>query len=266
MREDLEFASRLAEKAGNLLKEYFRSDTLQVGFKSDHSLVTAADLAADALIGEELRAHYPDDLLLSEETSPALRADQDIENKSLWVVDPLDGSTNFNLGLQYWGISLARLEHGFPSLAVIHFPLLDETYSAVRGEGAWLNGATLRIQPQKFHKIAYFACCARTHKSYQVEIPYKTRILGSAAYTYCAVARSAAIIGFEVTPKIWDLAGAWLIVEQAGGSLATIDGETPFPVRSGLDYSQRCYPTLASYDPQRLAWARERIQPKPTKM
>jgi len=266
MDEDLSFAIGLAKQAGEQLRNQFHSDTLRIHFKTDQSLVTEADIAADELIRSALQERYPDDMLLSEELAPQTGELQDIQNRFIWVIDPLDGTTNFNLGLQCWGVSLARLKHGVPVLAVVHFPLLEETYCALKDEGATLNGQPLKIQPDKFRKIAYFACCSRTHQRYQVEIPYKTRILGCASYTYCAVARSAAAVGFEVTPKVWDLAGAWLVLEEAGGVIAPIEGETPFPVKPGIDYTARCYPTLASFSVERLEWARLRIRPKPTKL
>jgi myo-inositol-1(or 4)-monophosphatase len=95
-----------------------------------------------------------------------------------------------------------------------------------------------------------------------VDIPYKTRILGCAAYTLCAVARNIAIVGFEATPRIWDIAGAWLVLQEAGGQVATLDGSLPLPLRPGLDYASQSFPTLAAADTERLAWARTRIHPK----
>ena len=178
------------------------------------------------------------------------------------MVDPLDGTTNFNLGLPFWGVSIARLVAGWPETAALYFPQLGELYSAQKGQGAWLNGQPLRVRRDQFRKLSFFACCSRTLKHYQVDIPYKTRILGCAAYTFCAVARNIAILGFEATPKIWDIAGAWLVLQEAGGEIAALDGQPPLPLRPGLDYACQAFPTLAAADAERLAWARERIRPK----
>ena len=180
------------------------------------------------------------------------------------MVDPLDGTTNFHLGLPFWGVSIARLVDGWPETAALYFPQLGELYSAQKGQGAWLNGQPLQVRRDQFRKLSFFACCSRTLKHYQVDIPYKTRILGCAAYTFCAVARNIALLGFEATPHIWDIAGAWLVVQEAGGEIAALDGQSPLPLRPGLDYACQAFPTLAAADAERLAWARQRILPKPS--
>lgn len=262
MSEKLAALTDLAVRAGARLSRAYRSGDFQTRFKDDHSLVTQADLEADQFITGELKRLFPEDSFLSEELSPAYPAGAGGSASALWVIDPLDGTTNFSLGLQFWGVSIARLVDGLPELAVLSFPLLGELYSAQRGAGAQLNGNPLRIQPETRHKLTFFTCCSRTFRRYQVEIPYKTRILGSAAYTFCAVARSVSILGFEATPKIWDLAAAWLIVEEAGGSICALAEPGPFPVRAGVDYAARSFPTLAASSRERLEWALKRITPK----
>ena len=151
-----------------------------------------------------------------------------------------------------------------PTLGVLHFPLLGETYTAQRGGGATLNGEALRVRtPDPQDRSTLFVCCSRTLRSYDVGIRYKRRILGSAAYDFCTVARSMALIAFEARPKIWDLAAAWLVVEEAGGCAAAYqDGNSPFPIRPGKDFSGIDYPALAAATPELIQKGKTQIQPK----
>ena len=263
MTDSLDFATQLAFQAGELLLGFHNSGDLSARLKDDYSLVTQADIETDQLIASAIQRAYPDDLILSEELQPDYPGGTEAPDRAVWVVDPLDGTTNFQLGLPFWGVSIARLVGGWPEIAALYFPQLDELYTAQQGQGAWLNRQPLQVRRDQFRKVSFFACCSRTLKLYQVDIPYKTRILGSAAYTFCAVARNIAIIGFEATPRIWDLAGAWLVLGEAGGQIAALEGQPPLPLRPGIDYASQSFPCLAAADTLRLAWARQRIHPKP---
>jgi myo-inositol-1(or 4)-monophosphatase len=273
MTDALTFATRLALQTGRLLLEHHSLTGTQASLKKDHTLVTTADLTADRLISQTIRECFPNDELLSEELQPEYKSHASGSpekkltafrlEKAVWVIDPLDGTTNFSLGLHYWGVSIARLEDGLPKVAALCFPLLDELYTAQRGQGAYLNGDRIRVRPpDKDHPASFFSCCSRTHKRYDVKVRYKTRILGSATYDLCSVARGTAVLGFQATPKIWDIAGAWLMVEEAGGVVETHDSSEPFPLMVLQDYNQQAYPTLAAANQEVLAKGREWIQPK----
>jgi len=86
--------------------------------------------------------------------------------------------------------------------------------------------------------------------------------MGSAGYSMCAVAKGIAIVAFEATPKIWDIAAGWLLVSEAGGVIETLDFSHPFPIQPGFDYSRKNYPTLAAADRKVLERARAQILPK----
>lgn len=255
----LSFATDLAVETGALLKEYFHHQGLAAELKPDNTLVTEADLAADRLIRQAIREKYPNDGILSEEGGTLYPGGY----TQVWVIDPLDGTTNFSLGLHYWGVSIARLRDGVLEMAVAHFPLIDETYTAQRGQGAFLNGEPLRVKdPKPNSPNSFFACCSRTYKHYRVNLPYKTRTLGSAVYHLCSVAKSAAIIAFEATPKLWDVAGGWLIVQEAGGSVQTLTGESPFPAQPGCEYEKKGFPALAAATPHLIEEAKDKLVPK----
>lgn len=254
----LTFATSLAKETGALLKEYFHYQNLKSHLKADSSLVTEADLAADRRIRQVIQAAYPEDGILSEEKGTTYPSD----HTQVWVIDPLDGTTNFSLGLHHWGVSIARLRDGCPTTAVAYFPMVDEIYTAQEGQGAFLNENPLYIKDPKLNSPnSFFACCSRTYQQYQVNIPYKTRTLGSAVYHLCSVAKSAAIVAFEATPKLWDIAGAWLIVQEAGGVVQTLDENALFPAKSGYDYKKKAFPTLAAATPQLIRTSQNQLTP-----
>jgi myo-inositol-1(or 4)-monophosphatase len=260
MDADLHFASHLARQAGELLLGYFNRADNQTQLKADNSIVTAADVAADHLIKQSIQEAYPADILLSEELQTVYPK---ISDGTVWIIDPLDGTTNFSLGLYYWGVSIARLRDVQVELAALYFPLLDELFTARRGQGAFLNGEPIHVKPpDPGQPASFFACCGRTHRRYDVRVPYKPRILGSAAFSFCSVARGIALIGFEATPKIWDIAAVWLLVEEAGGVIESYNQDAPFPLVPGLDYSQHNFPTLAAATRGLIQKARSWIQPK----
>jgi myo-inositol-1(or 4)-monophosphatase len=258
----LDFAAGLARQAGALLVEYFRRGQFNPTLKPDHSVVTEADVAADRLIAGAIQAQFPNDLLLSEELAPSYDP-QGLAQQAVWIVDPLDGTTNFAVGLQHWGVLIARLVNGMPDTGVLYFPLLDELYTAQRGRGAALNGLPLRTPaPGDLSPVSFFSCCTRTARRYNVSVPYKMRILGSTGYTLAAIARGLAIVGFESTPKVWDLAAGWVLIEEAGGVIESYTEPAPFPLRPGLDYVRQSFPTLAAASPALAAQTRQQITPK----
>ena len=256
----LSFAVQLARQAGDLLMQYYGSEDLVATLKVDHSVVTEADIAADDLIAASIHQFYPDDFLMSEEHQSAYPLHEFQSDRGVWIVDPLDGTTNFSLGIPIWGVMLARLVGGWPETGVLYFPVLGELYSAQLGQGAFYNGAPLQVQPPSSRRpLSFFSCCSRTYRFYQVNVPYKTRIFGSTGYSLCALAHSIAIVSFDAAPKIWDIAAAWLVVSESGGVIETLDHSQPFPLQPGIDYSQRHFPTLAAANQELAARARQQI-------
>lgn len=259
----LQFATRLARQAGTLLLEDFYRRDLQSGLKEDHSIVTDADLASDRLITNAIQAECPGEALLSEELQPAYSPPSPQNDAAVWIVDPLDGTSNFSLGFPLWGVLIARLVGGWPDTAVLYYPAVNELYSAQRGQGATMNGLPISVlPPDSSRPHAFFTCCSRTFRQYNIKIPYKVRILGSASYSLCAVARGMALLSFEATPKVWDIAAGWLLVQEAGGLVETLDGSQPFPLRPGLPYAHLSFPTVSAATPELLARAHAQIIPK----
>lgn len=259
MKNPYEFAIDLSVNVGKTLLDRYHSGDIEARLKADTSLVTEADILADKLITQAISDEFPNDAILSEEINTILSTD----SQAIWVVDPLDGTTNFALGVQYWGISIAHLVKGHLQSAVIYFPVIDELYSAESNKGAWLNGNLIHTKaPKRDQPAPFFSCCSRTFRYYDVDIPYKPRILGSAAYTFCAVAHGIAVLGFEATPKIWDVAAGLLIVTEAGGAIETLDNQVVFPLTVGVDYSQISVPTIIASVQGLIPRARNQIRLK----
>lgn len=258
------FAEEIAKKTGELLLDYFRKTDLEAGYKADKTVLTEADLAADNLLRQEIHGRFPKDIILSEEDEESIFPLSEGEvDKPMWILDPLDGTTNFSLGLHIWGVLIARLEGGTVQLSIMYFPRLEECYSARRGEGAYLNGQRIHvIPPDPDRPWSFFTCCSRTHRRYHVRIPYKPRILGAAAYSFCSVARGMAVLGFEATPKIWDIAPGWLLVEEAGGVVETLKGIAPFPITARIDYGSKFFPTIIAANRELADRAQKQIIPK----
>ena len=136
-------------------------------------------------------------------------------------------------------------------------------YTVQRGQGAFMNVVQMQVKPpRKDEPFTFFSCCSRTHRMYTVQVPYKARILGSAAYSFCSLARGISLLSFEATAKVWDVAGAWLVVDEAGGLIETLDGSQPFPLTPGIDYTAKEFPILAASTPALAARARQQILPK----
>jgi len=238
----LDFIKSAAVQTGKLLLDHFYNGNRQGELKADRTLVTKADQNADLLLQNLIKEKYPDDGILSEEGNTVFP-----ENDHVWVLDPLDGTVNFSLGLHYWGVSISHLKNGVPQTAAVYFPVVDELFSASRAEGAELNGTPLLVSnPPVDSPYPVFVHCSRMHDKYQVKLPYKTRSLGVAAYHLCLITKGTGILAFESTPKLWDFAGSWLIVEEAGGLIRAHGEHQPFPAQPGIEYSDHPYAILAS--------------------
>ena len=242
MNDLSEFSINLAIRTGDFLKEFFNHAGIQASQKPDKTVVTEADLAADRLITNEIRENFPEHEIISEESSYHFTNPHSV----VWIIDPLDGTTNFSLGLPIWGVSIACLLNGSPEYGVAYFPIIKELYSARRGFGAFLNHNRIATRaPDPTQPMSFFACCSRSFRQFDISIPYKSRITGSGVYNFCLVARGSALLGLDAAPKIWDLAAAWLLVEEAGGVISPFEGPSPFPICPNIDYGNTNYPTLA---------------------
>jgi len=256
MTTKMEFLISLATSTGKELLKYFNRDGINATLKSDDTTITIADTIADELITSAIRKEFPKDMIISEESSLVL----DSTEGSVWIIDPLDGTTNFSLGFPYWGISIARVTDGFPALGAIYFPVLGELYTAEKGTGAFLNGDKIRSHdPDRVRPQNMIVCSGNAHNIYQVNLPYKKRTVGSAAHDYCLVARGAAVFGIQNKSKIWDIAAGYLILKEAGAALKFVGEMQPFPIKKSVNYNEINFPSFLASNEKLLEHGLERI-------
>ena len=226
MSSDLELAVRAAQAAGELLLERFEEPVRGLGVKSSRTdMVSDADHDAEALIQELLASERPDDGLIAEEGSRA-----DSGNGRLWVVDPLDGTTNFLYGLQSWCVSIALEDDGGGLLGVVHQPLRGDTFVAERGAGASVNGEPLAVRRPPALATALLATgfgYDPERRAWQARtltrlLPHirDIRRAGAAALDLAWVAAGRLDAYWERGLNHWDWAAGELLVTEAGGAVA----------------------------------------------
>ncbi len=209
--------------------------------KAPADLVTAADRAVERLITERIRSRFPDDRIVAEESAGS---DDGVAGRC-WIVDPIDGTTNFVHGHPYVCVSIAFADLDGLAAAVIRAPFLSEEFHALRGHGAYLNGVPLRISevddpsgalfatgfPFKGGKgdpTAYFGLVADVLRGC-----HGVRRAGSAALDLAYVAAGRVDGFFEIGLQPWDTAAGLLLVTEAGGQVSGWPGDTADPLCSG---------------------------------
>lgn len=231
----LDIAIEAAKKAGELLLELFNTKT-EITFKSDRSIVTKADLKADALITNLIEDVFPHHSILSEESG---EKSKDLEY--LWVIDPLDGSTNFSVHNPFFAVSIGLLYKYKPLLGVVYSPVQDELFVATRNSGAKLNNQTITVNKDAVFETSFLAYCnGRDQHSREEMIKIygelkkqnnMFRQVGAASLELCYVA--AGRFGSFIMPGInpWDVMAGALIVNEANG-LTTDFENNPFNMKS----------------------------------
>ncbi|OGL79472.1 hypothetical protein A3E39_00555 [Candidatus Uhrbacteria bacterium RIFCSPHIGHO2_12_FULL_60_25] len=225
-----------AVRAGErvLLRHFNVNHTQKYGFKKFHEIVTEADKRSNDAIIKVLKQLSPDIPVLSEEGGTideraAPRADL------AWVLDPLDGTTNYAARLPLWGISLALVRRGHPILGVISLPVLKHRYHAVKGGGAWMG--RVRLHTSKTRDLAdsigllCFGYDGGSYRRYRrieptlTEKSRSTRKLGAAVVESTWVASGRADYAILNGVHDWDVAAGTLLVTEAGGRVLTLKGE-----------------------------------------
>lgn len=203
--------------------------------KMDGSFVTEADLATQARILRELNRHYPDADVLGEEMTAEQQGELLANSESLWCLDPLDGTSNFAVGTPYYAISLALIERGVTTLGIVYDPNRDECFVGVRGQGAFLNDAPLKVRPVDLplSKCTALIDFKRLPKSLAMNLvnhqPYSSqRSYGSVALDWCWLAASRVHVYLHGASNLWDYSAGQLIFSEAGGCSSTLQGEAIF--------------------------------------
>lgn len=219
----LEEAIEIAHQAGQAIREARTAQDFGQRYKNGSELVTDTDVAVDTLIAEHLERQFPHESRLTEELAPD-RDSLDL-HAALWVVDPIDGTVNFAHGLAHVAVSIAWVEEGRAELGVVHAPFLNETFTALRGEGAYRNGERIRVSRQTSLARSLVATGFPYNRDRRVPLLRRfsavlmqcqdIRRNGSAALDLCDVACGRLDAYYEsVSP--WDFAAGLLIAREAG--------------------------------------------------
>ena len=222
--------SDAARGAGAIALDFFRSGErthATIDYKSGGSPVTEADYAVDRFLEQSLRAALPQSGWLSEEKADDFER---LDRRAVFIVDPIDGTRAFMRGDPRWAVSVALVIGGAPELAVLHLPALKKTFAAMRGGGATLNGAPIRVSERSSLEQARIAgptflldalLRAGVALQPQPKIP-------SLAFRIAQVACADLDAGLASTDAHdWDIAAADLVLREAGGVLCDMAGHAP---------------------------------------
>ncbi|MDH5356542.1 MAG: inositol monophosphatase family protein [Gammaproteobacteria bacterium] len=223
----------ISESAQTCMIDCFRHST--ASYKTDGSIVTNADIAMQESLSTQLKSRYPQVEMLSEELTAEEQASAMASGKDYWCLDPLDGTTNYHATFPLFSVSLALISQGHIVLAVIYDPVRREFFSALKGQGFWVNGeiAEPPLQPEKMgHSIA-FIDFKRLDKEMRTHLvnqpPYKSqRNIGTCALEWAWLASGRVHLLIHGSEKFWDYAAGSLLLEESGGCSETHNGEPVF--------------------------------------
>ena len=230
---------KAAEKAGrSLIRDFGEVEQLQVSRKGPGDFVSAADHRAEEIIFNELSRARPDFGFLMEESG--VKGQKGAE--SIFIIDPLDGTSNFLHGVPHWCISIGLEEKGEIVAGIIYDPVKDETFRAEKGNGAFMKNKRLRVSSRGNMDGAMIACgqpsgknndlFAKEYASILQHTSGGVRRFGAAALDLAYVAAGRYEGFWERGLKAWDMAAGVIIVREAGGRISTLDGKTN-PVHEG---------------------------------
>ena len=215
----------IVKQAGDVLLSYYQASLVRE-YKQDGSFATQADKQVERFLIERLKSLVPGAAFFVEESG------QIQGNDYCWVIDPLDGTTNFAQGLPHFCISVALTHKHEPVIGFVYQPLLQELFTAIKGGGAFLNGTSISIAPERSlaqsmlvfsfpyqHQEGYFTFICEIEKKV-----YTARNFGAAALdqAYCAAARVDSVLFCNLA--WWDIAAGMLLIKEAGGQVMQFDG------------------------------------------
>lgn len=230
MNKYQQIAQKAAKKSGKILiSKYHLFNRGDIKLKSAHEIVTKYDLLSEKIILEEIKKNFPKHAIFSEE-----KGKNNKKSDYLWLIDPIDGTTNFSMHNPIWSISIALAYQGEIIMGVVYAPILKEIFTAIKGKGAFMNKKKIKVSNINSGKVLNTFCHGNKTKDIKRAIKYYTkqklnhldcRQLGSAAielsYVACGRIESIAIPGVNS----YDVGAGSLIVNEAGGIVSNFKGE-----------------------------------------
>lgn len=237
MHPMLNTAIKAARRAATVInRASFDLDRVTVSEKQHNDFVTDVDQAAEQAIVETLLKAYPDHAILGEESGASKNLND--ETEFAWIIDPIDGTTNFIHGYPNYCISIALQQRGVITQAVIYDPVRNDLYTATKGAGAYLNDKRIRVRnPDRIARALIAAnhgpdprALAEYLRMYEVVAArcHGIRSAGSAALELANVAAGRSDGYFEKGLKPWDIAAGALLVTEAGGIVGEFNGESAY--------------------------------------
>ncbi len=239
-KDYLAFAIELGKEAGQFILPQEGKAGGQT-LKAAKDFVTEMDLKVEALIIERIQAAYPDHRIFSEEAG-AIDSDSDFE----WVIDPIDGTINYSMGVPLYGVSIALTYKNDPVVGVLSFPGLNEVYWASKGSGAFKDGERIQVREvslaESIISHSDFAKDGNKEANTQrlellgkiVNDVYRVRIIGTAAVTLAYIAAGRFDAALYMSPAFYDVAAGQLLVTEAGGVMATAGPYTLFGQKQAI--------------------------------
>ncbi|HZY46025.1 MAG TPA: inositol monophosphatase family protein [Anaerolineae bacterium] len=226
----LDFAKKISREAGQLLTEYWHRGVV-AEYKGAIDLVSEADRASEKLILDRIRSVYPDHAILSEESGS-----NQTSSPYTWIVDPLDGTTNFTHGHPDFAVTIALQVKDAIELGVVIDPLRNELFAARKGQGSWLNDRRIKVsateQLDRSLLVTGFPYDRRTnpHNNLREDSAFLMMAQGvlrsgSAAIDLASVACGRVDGYWEFRLSPWDVAAGILLVNEAGGRVTNVEGE-----------------------------------------
>jgi myo-inositol-1(or 4)-monophosphatase len=230
----IEIMTRAARAAArHLTRDFNEVEQLQVSIKGPGDFVSAADRRAEQLIKEELKRGRPDYGFLMEESGE--EAGRSPHNR--WIVDPLDGTTNFLHGIPHWSISIGLEQHGEITSGIVYDPIKNELFAAEKGKGAYLNDRRIRVSRRNDMRLALIGCglpirdWKGREKGFTQQMEKVAdecgglRRLGTCSLdlAYVAAGRQDGFWEYGVYP--WDIAAGILLIREAGGRVGRLEGD-----------------------------------------
>jgi len=236
-QQELDVALEAARRAGEAALAFYRRDP-QVTIKADHSPVSEADHAADRAIVAVLRAAFPDDAILTEESGETAGP-----SGRRWIVDPIDGTRPFLRGLPHWSNLIALEAEGRIVVGVMHLPALGELYGAGRGLGAWKDGERLTVRTAATSPADAFITLGQLDNAVRglgpvaferlVDTVALARGYGD-AWGPALVLSGVVDAWFEHDVAPWDIAPFPVLFEEAGATFTDWKGAAGWPTRTGM--------------------------------
>lgn len=231
MEEFLRVSKEAARRAGQIQREK-RGHVENIEFKGDINLVTEVDHACEAAILETLQQNFPEHQILAEEGG-----EKNNSSPYKWIIDPLDGTTNYAHGYPCYCVSIALEHEGSVVLGIVYDPIHEELFEATRGQGTFLNGHRIHVSQNAPLKrallatgFAYDVCEAADnnleHFADFILTSQAVRRDGSAAIDLAYIACGRYDGFWEMGLYAWDVAAGSLLVEEAGGTLSLFDGSS----------------------------------------